>query len=38
MKYKEKLKHLEMLVKEARHLSERYGYFYVTGAMFVYTP
>ena len=38
MKYKDKLNHIEELIKQAKYLSEKYGYFYVTGINFVYTP
>ena len=38
MKYKDKLSHLEILVEEARSLTLRYGYFYVTGANFIFNP
>lgn len=38
MKYKDKLEHLRSLVEEAKRLANRFGFFYITHAMFVYLP
>ena len=38
MKYKEKLSQIEILIEEAKALSIRFGFFYVTCAMIVYDP
>ena len=38
MKYKDKLVHLEHIIEEARAMSHRHGYFYVTSAMFMFRP
>ena len=38
MPYREKLDYIELLTNQGVELSQKYGYFYVTCAMIVYSP